>query len=169
MIKRVVCLMISLMLCSCINKVPLIKNSNEGIDPRLIGKWVDKKNKENEKILIFKFSDNEYFVKIDLNSEPWYYKMYIVKVEDIKYLQLQLIGSDKIYPNENTKDNKNLTDDFFVLKYEIINSEIKIDSMFVSGGNEIDSAKLLDLFKKSLKNNDKGMFKALNNVLIKAD
>ena len=111
-----------LLRAGCEYTSPLTKEHNIAIDSDVLGLWEPipdegEESKQDERMVILKFSDTEYMVHYPFGEDGLYFRCYPIKIGGISCIQLQVIGSFD-GPPENVL--------FHVVSYQLTNDELKI-------------------------------------------
>ena len=115
-----------LLLIGCEYESPLTKEHNIAVDPAVLGVWEpiqfnDDKAKNDERMMILKYSDTEYLIHYPPGgNDEAYYRGYPIKIGRVPCVQLQIIGTDD---GPLKKDEKAL---FHVASYRLTDGQLEI-------------------------------------------
>ena len=118
-----------LLLVGCEYESPLTKEHTIAVDPAVLGVWEpiqdkDDQSKQNERMVILKYSDTEYLIHYPLGgNDEAYYRGYPIKIGGISCVQLQIIGTDD---GPLQKHEKNL---FHVVSYRLTDGQLEIKTL----------------------------------------
>lgn len=116
-----------LLLVGCEYESPLTKEHNIAVDPAVLGVWepiqvTDDKAKQDERMIILKYSDTEYLIHYPSGGrDQAYYRGYPIKIGGVSCVQLQIIGTDE---GPLQKDEKGL---FSVASYHLTAGKLEIN------------------------------------------
>ncbi len=148
-----------LLLVGCEYEAPLTKEHNIAVDPEVLGVWEpvqdkDDKAKQDERMVILKYSDTEYLIHYPPGgSDEAYFRGYPIKIGGVSCVQLQILGTDD---GPLQKDEKGI---FLVASYRLTDSQLEIKLL---NADLVDDAfKTTDLLREAfLKHKDnKELFK----------
>lgn len=114
-----------LLLAGCEYESPLTKEHSIAIDSAVLGLWEpipdeEEEPKQEERMMILKYSDTEYLLHYPAGKGGLYYRCYPIKIGGVSCVQLQVIGTGDGPPK---KDEKDL---FHVVSYQLANAELEI-------------------------------------------
>jgi hypothetical protein len=108
-------------------QVPLAEENNILIDLSILGLWEEvspgnKSPNPDERMLILKYTDTEYFFHYPVRKDGMYFRGYPIKVEGVSCVQVQLIG---------TADGDIKKEDrvYHVISYKLSNGELEIRTL----------------------------------------
>ena len=99
----------ALLLVGCVYEAPLTKEHKIPVDSAVLGLWEPipdegEEPKQDERMMILKYSDTEYLVHYPLGKDGMYYRCYPIKIGDVSCVQLQVIGTEEGPPKTDEKD-----------------------------------------------------------------
>ncbi|MCD4721887.1 MAG: hypothetical protein K8S13_18810 [Desulfobacula sp.] len=156
-----------LLLVGCEYESPLTKEHNIAVDPAVLGVWEpiqvnDDKTKNDERMMILKYSDTEYLIHYPPGgNDEAYYRGYPIKIGGVSCVQLQIIGTADGPFKKNEKGlfhvaSYHLTDG--QLEIKLLNTDLVDDSLKTTDG-------LREAFLKHKENkelfNDPGVFRKI--------
>jgi len=114
-----------LLLAGCEYESPLTKEHSIAIDSAVLGLWEPipdegEKPKQDERMMILKYSDTEYLLHYPVGKDGLYYRCYPIKIGGVSCVQLQVIGTGD---GPLKKDEKDL---FHVVSHQLANAELEI-------------------------------------------
>ncbi|MEC7842111.1 MAG: hypothetical protein VX911_04440 [Candidatus Latescibacterota bacterium] len=117
-----------LLLAGCQYEFPLSAEHTISIAPAVLGLWEPiadegKGTKQNERLVILRFSDFEYLIHYPVGKVGLYYRGYPIRIGDIPCVQLQVIGTKDGPPQE---DEKKL---FHVVSYQLADGKLVIKNL----------------------------------------
>ena len=155
-----------ILLSGCKYEVPVMENTQIPIDENILGLWqlVAEQGEDPdpaEKILVLKYSDSEYLIKYPADENAMYYRGYLIKLDGIRAVQLEVLGTES--GPVDTKE-KYVVEAYKVkgdiLKTATINSDL-IDTD-ITDSSELQAKILEHKHNKDLFI-DPGTFKRINN------
>jgi hypothetical protein len=150
--KVLLLLVMAILFAGCEYDAPISGPQGLDIDSSLTGLWIDSSAKESDEdpssLLILEFSQKDYLIAFSAEGETMYFKGYPVELAGDKYVQVQLIGSDKM--SAQKKDRK-----FHLVSYEAAGNRLELSLLNsdVVDSDLTDSKKLHKLFMEN-KDND---------------
>ena len=118
-----------LLLVGCEYESTLTKEHKIAVDPAVLGVWEpiqgnDDKAKNDERMIILKYSDTEYLIHYPPGgNDEAYYRGYPIQIGGIPCVQLQVIGTEDGMPKRDIKDL------FHVVSYELKNGILEIRTL----------------------------------------
>lgn len=121
----VLLILIVLPLVGCEYESPLNKEHNIPIDSTVLGLWgkipnEGKEPKQDERIMILKYSTTEYLINYPVGKNGWYFRGYAIEIGGVSCVQLQVIGTEHGPPDEDEKEL------FGVISYQLTDNELEI-------------------------------------------
>ena len=146
-----------LLLAGCEYESPLTTEHSIAIDSAVLGLWEPipdegKEPKQDEQMMILKYSDTEYLLHYPVGKDGLYYRCYPIKIGGVLCVQLQVIGTGDGPPKKDEKDI------FHVVSYQLTNDELAITLLNTDVVN--DGLKTTEALRQSFLNHkgDKDLF-----------
>ncbi len=142
-----------LLLAGCEYESPFTKEHSIAIDSAVLGLWEPKSDegensKQDELMMILKYSDTEYLIHYPTGKDGIYYRGYPIKIGGISCVQLQIIGTNDGPPK------KDETELFYAVSYQLTDRQLEIKTLDTDLVN--DDLKTTDELRKAfLKHKDK--------------
>lgn len=150
---------VGFLVAGCEYESPLTTEHNIAIDSAVLGLWEELKPdegvepKEDEQMMILKYSDTEYLIHYPTGKNGIYYRGYPIKIGGISCVQLQIIGTDDGPPK------KDETELFHVVSYQLTDGQLEIKTLDTDLVND-DLKTTEELHKAFLKHKEnKDLFK----------
>ena len=150
---------VGLLVAGCVYESPFTTEHNIAIDSAVLGLWEELKPdkgvepKEDEQMMILKYSDTEYLIHYPTGKDGIYYRGYPIKIGGISCVQLQIIGTDDGPPK------KDETELFHVVSYQLTDGQLEIKTLDTDLVND-DLKTTEELHKAFLKHKEnKDLFK----------
>jgi hypothetical protein len=90
---------VTILFAGCQYEAPLTPIHNIPVNPDLIGRWLDDsapgKTTLEKVMLVLKYSDTEYLIHYPATDNGLYFRAYQIKVGDMHFLQIEMIGTGK--------------------------------------------------------------------------
>lgn len=121
--------LVALLLSSCEYESPLTTEHNIAVDSSVIGLWEPipgegEKPKQDERMMILKYSDTEYLIhQYSIGKDGLYYRAYPIKIDGVSCVQIQVIGTNEGPPKNEEKEL------FHVVSYQLMDGKLEIRSM----------------------------------------
>lgn len=83
-------------LTSCVFEAPFDSKSKFPVDPALLGRWEEIKDKADgppDRMLVLQYAPNEYVVEYPAGEKAMFFRAYAVELEGARYIQIQLLGT----------------------------------------------------------------------------
>lgn len=150
---------VGLLVAGCEYESPFTTEHNIAIDSAVLGLWEELKPdegvepKEDEHMMILKYSDTEYLIHYPTGKNGIYYRGYPIKIGGISCVQLQIIGTDYGPPK------KDETELFHAVSYQLTDGQLEIKTLDTDLVND-DLKTTEELHKAFLKHKEnKDLFK----------
>ena len=107
---------------------PLTDEHSIAVDSSVLGLWElipeeGKETKQDERMMILKYSETEYLIHYPAGEGGLYYRAYPIKIKDVSCVQLQVIGSEDGLPE------KDETELFHVASYRLVDGRLEIKTL----------------------------------------
>jgi len=140
------------------SKVPMASSEGSTLDPNLVGRWkaiVTEDDTTPAEMLILKFNDNEYYVRYQEEEEVTRCRAYMVMVDGVPFINLQLIAVEELDKKGHIRFLKEDERTFLFFRYSLSKDDVltlkMVSDDFVK--TEFKSSKALyEFIKKNLKN-----------------
>ena len=117
-----------LLLAGCVYEYPLTEEHTIPIDPAVLGLWQPipddgEKADPDERMLVMKYSDTEYFILHPTGKNSIYWRGYPIKVGGISCVQLKALGTNE---GPVPPDEKEL---FNVASYALVDGQLVVKTL----------------------------------------